>query len=111
MTKPSKPLPKRLQFSMSRQRLPQQTEEQFVSANVSVAQYEAWSPEERFQFLTMPKKSMRIGLKAPSLLSIPTERLYLAVVYFISFHPSSIWILPLAGLKSSFIILMLENTF
>jgi hypothetical protein len=28
----------------------------FVSANVSVAQYEAWSPEERFQYLNNAKK-------------------------------------------------------
>jgi len=35
----------------SRQTFPQQTAEKFVSVNVSVAQYEAWSPEERFQYL------------------------------------------------------------
>ena len=34
----------------------QQTEEPFVSANVSVAQYKAWSPEERFQYLNNAEK-------------------------------------------------------
>ncbi|MGH7601155.1 MAG: hypothetical protein ACREOI_32765 [bacterium] len=31
-------------------------EEKFVSANVSLAQYDAWSPEERFQYLNNAKK-------------------------------------------------------
>ncbi len=41
----------------SRQTLPQQ-EDEFVSANVnvSVAQYVAWSPEERFQYLNNAEK-------------------------------------------------------
>jgi len=41
----------------SRQTLPQQTEAPFVSANVSLAQYEAWSPEERFQYLDNAEKA------------------------------------------------------
>ncbi|MCI0697915.1 hypothetical protein L0337_38685 [candidate division KSB1 bacterium] len=40
----------------SRQTLPQQ-EDEFVSANVSVAQYVAWSPEERFQYLDNAEKA------------------------------------------------------
>jgi hypothetical protein len=40
----------------SRQTLPQKMEEPFVSANVSVAQYVAWSPEERFQYLNNAEK-------------------------------------------------------
>jgi hypothetical protein len=39
----------------ARQTLPQQ-EDEFVSANVSVAQYVAWSPEERFQYLNNAEK-------------------------------------------------------
>jgi len=34
-----------------RQAPPRRTEESFIGANVSVAQYEAWSPEERFLYL------------------------------------------------------------
>lgn len=39
----------------SRQTPPQQ-EDEFVSANVSVVQYVAWSPEERFQYLNNAEK-------------------------------------------------------
>jgi len=35
---------------------PQAPDEPFVSANVSVAQYTAWSPEERFQYLNNAEK-------------------------------------------------------
>jgi hypothetical protein len=38
------------------QRLSQQTEAPFVSANVSVTQYVAWSPEERLQYLNNAEK-------------------------------------------------------
>lgn len=38
-------------------------EDGFVSANVSVAQYEAWSPEERFQYLDSAKKSNALWLQ------------------------------------------------
>ena len=31
-------------------------EKEFVSANVNLAQYEAWSPEERFQYLNNAKR-------------------------------------------------------
>jgi len=41
----------------SRQTLPQQTEAQFVSANVSFSQYKVWSPEERFQYLNDAQKN------------------------------------------------------
>jgi hypothetical protein len=39
------------------QRLSQQTEAPFVSANVSVTQYEAWSPEDRFHYLDNAEKA------------------------------------------------------
>jgi hypothetical protein len=42
--------------SRKRETPPQSDEEQFVSANVSVAQYKAWSPEERFQYLNNAEK-------------------------------------------------------
>ncbi len=40
----------------SQQMVSTQAEESFVSANVSLAQYKAWSPEERFQYLNNAEK-------------------------------------------------------
>lgn len=42
---------------------PAQLENKFASANVSVEQYEAWSPEERFQYLNNSKKINSAWLK------------------------------------------------
>jgi hypothetical protein len=45
-----------LNESRQRDAAAQPAEEKFVSANVSLAQYDAWSPEERFQYLNNAKK-------------------------------------------------------
>ncbi|MGH7457067.1 MAG: hypothetical protein ACRENG_37300, partial [bacterium] len=45
-----------LNESRQREAAAQPAEEKFESANVSLAQYDAWSPEERFQYLNNAKK-------------------------------------------------------
>lgn len=45
-----------LNESRQREAAAQPADEKFVSANVSLAQYDAWSPEERFQYLNNAKK-------------------------------------------------------
>jgi len=45
-----------LNEALKRETSAQPMEKKFVSANVSLAQYEAWSPEERFQYLNNAKK-------------------------------------------------------